>query len=269
MPFLQIKKSPQKYVVFRFVNFFILLANFFLLVFCTNMQNKVQNVSFKSNIRFVSNKDYLGMVRKLSPEGIDTAYDASGLPIVQKAGEANGITYCLAGLVKNATKKINLFFNLFPSLLFKASGHEEDTLTEIGKKISSIRKNDQIKGFIIGGVSEKNDKEINKSGFNLLKSLKKRFIQDEQSKITWFFGQKTENEELGLAKSAFIHDCITDTNYVNCQKFVPKKNETDMKDLLDKQEIKNNFESIHIADDDHVYMGLDSKEEIDRAFFNQ
>ena len=97
-------------------------------------------------------------------------------------------------------------------------------------------------------------------------AAKKPFIK-VQDKFTVFFAQNLNPEDWRPPESSFTYSKPNDTYYVNCKRC--DKFRYDTSDLLDKNEIRNYFDFIHIAGEDKVFIGLDSQEQISNAFWNK
>lgn len=97
--------------------------------------------------------------------------------------------------------------------------------------------------------------------------FKKILNSEERKRFTIFFGQNASELDGYNPKSAFLYSKHDDTYYVNCQKF-DKSKYADI-DILDKTDIKSHFDLINIAEQDKVFIGLESKEEIPKSFWQR
>lgn len=245
-----------------------------MFIFYTNMQNNINSsISFKSNIRFIPYREYdrlsklprIGIVKEMS--------DINSVHQIKDYGATKDIKYCIAGVLKNLTEKKDFLFHWYPTKMYNdfGFGSPKDNLINIKTKLKELVKHNQLKGFLIGGFSKNCDNKNNhyflgeKSELSdkLLKFLQRPFSFKNRKKFTMFFGQNSESN--WLPESHFVYSKPNDTYYVNSKCFM----DYGSGDLLDKDKIRKHFDLIHIADDDKVFIGLDSQEAIPNKFWNK
>lgn len=235
------------------------------------MKNNVQNISFKSNIRFVSHSQYK-QLEQLSKVKVEEMWDINSVQKVEINGSTNGIRFCIAGVLKNLTDNNNFLFHWFPGKLyhqFKPGIPKTKKLKKIQEKIRESIKNKEVKGVLIGGLSKTSSKELNQLSLKLLNVLKKSFNAEERKNFTIFFSQGNfPTLEYTWHDSEFFYSKPQDTYYINTSShtYHPKMESAN---LMDKDEIRQNFDLIHIANDDKVYIGLNSKTPIPNEFWNK
>ncbi len=265
MPFFKINKSPQKYL---HRCYYKELANFISFCFHINMQNNISNISFKSNIRFIPYKTLDKMLNNSHVKYSGAMFDLCQINKVEQSSATKGIIYCVSGVLKNMSENIDYLYHWCPDYLFKKpSGKKDNSLLAIGKKLQETKTSNEVKGFIIGGLSKSCDTEKSELSLKLINYFKKMFNAKERSNFTVFFSQKTSDKKGFSPRSAFIYSKKEDTYYVNCQKFDIFKDED--VDILDKNQLKNNFDFINISDEDKVFIGIDSNEDIPKSFWQK
>lgn len=241
--------------------------------FNINMKNNaVSNISFKSNIRFIPSNTYEDLVKSTRAHVSTEMSKVSELYEISSYGSTKGIKYCLAGVMNNLTQKKKLLFHWYPTKMYEdyGFGQKRSNLLDIETQLKKMTK-EKIRGFLIGGLSKSCDNEKLRNylgpkselSFKLLNCFKKILKPSQKRKLTVFFSQNPKNN--WVPESAFMYSKANDTYYVRC------KHGSDYfwKDLLTKEDIKNNFDYIKIADRDRVFIGLDSEEAIPNKFWNK
>lgn len=242
------------------------------------MQNNISNnsnISFKSNIRFVPSKEYKELLTNLGAKFVGEMWNINSVSEIKSCCYTDHINQCIAGVLKipNGISNVKqLIFHWFPDRLYENTVQNKDNLIQIGKKLEEFSKVGKLKGFIIGGTSRKCHVQSlyeNKLSIKLFNFLKKPFKLRKKDNFTIFFSQKTKKREfINFAESDFIYSKKNDTYYVNCSEFLGSK-EPRWEDILEKNDIRNHFDFIHVADDDKVFIGSDSQEQIPNEFWNK
>lgn len=235
--------------------------------------NNVTNISFKSNIRFIPYKEYEKLSTIPKTDIVKEMWDIDSVCQIKDYGATKDVKYCLAGVLKNLTTKKDFLFHWYPTKLYESFGFgaPKDNLIKINTKLKEVIKHNQLKGFIIGGFSKNCDNKHNhyylgeKSELSkkLLKFLQRPFKLKNRKNFTIFSGQNPEDK--WLPESAFVYSKQNDTYYVNSKCYM----DYGSGDLLDKDKIRKHFDLIHVADDDKVFIGLDSQEAIPKEFWKK
>lgn len=244
-----------------------------MLVFYTNMQNKIQNVSFKSNIRFIPYKEYERLVLEHNILQVKEMEKLEDVYEIISYGATKATNYCLAGVLKNSTEKRDFLFHWYPTKLYNdfGFGTRKDNLIKIGEQLKKLVKTNSLKGFVMGGLAKSCDSSNNhyylgersELSVKLLNFFKKIFTLPERKKFTMFFAQKSEDG--WMPESVFVYSKQNDTYYVNSKFY----RDYGGGDLLDKDKIRNHFKYIQVADGDKVFIGLDSEDAIPNKFWNK
>lgn len=236
---------------------------------------KVSNISFKSNIRFIDTINYKKIVKELNAPKVIEMWNIDSVRQIKSCSETDHINQCIAGVLQipqKANRVQSLIFHWCPDRLYENLPQNKDNLIQIGKKLEEFSKVRKLKGFIIGGTSRKCHVQScyeNKLSVKLFNFLKKSFKLGKKNNFTIFFSQKTKKREfINFSESAFIYSKKNDTYYVNCSEFFGSK-KTGWENILKKNDIRNHFDYIHVADDDKVFIGLESEEEIPNEFWNK
>lgn len=237
------------------------------------MQNNISNntnISFKSNIRFISNREYKNLLNRIPGVYAREMSDLKYAELIKDNGLTDGIKFCVAGVLNNLTKGEDFIFHWFPNCMFRGifNQYKLPNLIEITDKLKEVKKSDELKGFLIGGLSKSIKKDKNKISLRLLNALKRPFKLQERTKFTMFFSQNFNKLNGKYPESAFAYSKSKDTYYVNAGSYAGF-DEQRFADLLDKDEIRDHFDFIHVADDDKVFIGSDSQERIPNEFWKK
>lgn len=227
--------------------------------------NRISNISFKSNIRFISAKEYETMAKSARTTLVSEMWNLSHVRNIDNKITTKRIKYCVAGTLNDNRKSV--IFHLYPDLLYNSKGKKFKNLTEFAEMLRAMSKENSLKGLVIGGVSKPCDFDKGQYSLKLLNYLKKALNKSDRKNFSIFFAQNSRNpDSIELPQSAFYYIKSNDTYYVNCQEV--DKNDK-LFELLDKDSIRNHFDLIQIADKDKVYVGLRSNDEIPATFWNK
>ncbi len=228
------------------------------------MQNKVQNISFTSNIRFVSNSKYTKLSSSVHTKVVKEMSHAAEARTVEKCGATSGIVFCIGGILKDLEYKNNFIFHWFPTEIVsdKPKSQYIRNAESLKTFIKNIPENSNLKGLLIGGLAKGSPKESLLS-IRLLNLLKRSAKHIQKQDFSVFFSQKADGVKFESLwpEAAFVYNKPLDTYYVNCKKFqyIDPSNTKDARglwiDLLDKNEIRDHFDYISISPNDKVFIG--------------
>lgn len=245
-------------------------ANLFFSDVKNNMEvRKSNNVSFSADIKFVP---YAFLQQEAKKHGCKIVSES---PVASKivASRSNlfseGISYCVGGVAKfsrnnsvaNLIDKLKIRkkrgFHILPEGFFNVGG--EDQFKSFDNYIKGLRKQSNVKAFIIGGVAEDSFSKFLLS-LRVIKFFNRTFNKFEKD-VTIFFGQNSKNviDKLDLPESSFLYLPNEKTILVNCRVLETKLSSDGgasraWEDLLDLNGIKNNFQHIKISPNDSVYI---------------
>lgn len=228
------------------------------------MQNNISNnsnVSFKANIRFVTSKDYSAMAKTLQPLIFSEMRQLDEIETVLLDSCTSNIKNCVAGVLKKMNNFKQYAFHWFSGCMTK------DALLKVETKLKRTKKKTHLGGFAIGGeVMCLGECRESSAGQHVIGTLAKCFSKEELEKFSLFLGQKNYFKNLHFSRTCFIYSKKEDTYYVNSQLCLP---EIGYKDVTTREDIRDNFEYINIANDDKVFIGLNSEDAIPREFLNK
>lgn len=212
------------------------------------MNNNIKNISFTSNIRFVSQNglERLLMANKSTVQ-VKEMHQINQVEKVRETAETGGIIFCIAGLLKNISNNTNYIFHWWPRPLFDPT-HSKFNQAEnnlIQKKITELKSN-KIKGVLMGGIIEK-DSIRTKMSKRLLALLINPHKKNKNADFTIFFGQKNSTS-CNRPESGFFYHEKNDTYYVSVL-------DERCRNLLAPQAIKNQFSFIQISPNDKLFIG--------------
>lgn len=233
--------------------------------------NTISNINFTSNIRFIPYNRYKKLTNLYQTKFVKEMSNIDEICEFEQNCATEEIIQCLAGVFMDLKNKINQVFHLYPDKLYNGLGQKLINLIQIGDKLIEMIKTGAFKGALFGGITLDNHSP-SKLCLKLFNFFKKIFKACEEKDITIFFAQNAKGKEYSQPQTAFIYCKKNDTYYVNCRngRYNYKIKTCDTwQDLLDKYEIRDHFDYIHVSPKDKVFIGFESKETIPNEFWNK
>lgn len=167
---------------------------------------------------------------------------------VQNLGATKDAMCCLAGIFKNLTQETCSIFHWFPEFVFRKQKQGSVKNSDaIKATLKAIPETDKLEGLLIGGLAGSfYNKDISDLSKKMLVLLKRNLKHVKNQDFTVFFSQ-VGSCRTDWPASSFAYSNDSDTYFINCRKMAGE--------LLTPQEIKDNFEYIHISPKDSVFFG--------------
>lgn len=233
------------------------------------MENKVSNISFTSDIRFVTQNTYKRLINQSNVVKVSLMYRLNHVASFNKKGASEGISSCIGGINRNLSDNITDVFH-WDSCAFANVGYVEQLENqEITDALSILAKLKKIKGLLIGGVaSPHEDFPFSLKMVNFLKLPLKKTKKADFS--MFLFQKKYKSKLINYPESAFLYDKEKDTYYINCTETKRlKANTYKRRDIMNRHKIRDHYGVIKISDNDKVFVGLKSKIPIANKFWNK
>lgn len=227
------------------------------------MENRVSNLSFTSNIKFVPYSRYerIADMGLLGTKFLYEMCDPRKITRITNRGVTDQIIYCLSGVVQNIKNKRAFLFHWQPKKIVKDNEECRNATAKISKSLKNISAKNKFKGVLFGLIS-KDFAEENRWGKDLFKLLKKNFKIPNKKDYTMFLFQDAKGLKStdDWPKINFVYCKRNDTFYVNCRKTIDGK----WQDLRTKEQIRDHFGVIIPSANDKIFIG---NEQVPNSFW--
>lgn len=218
------------------------------------MNRPLSPLSFSSDIRFISSREFRKQVKisDLEKQGkAVTDWTLKGI-VYDKEAATDAIKPCVAGGITHKKNFRDIMYHFSPAL-----NASQETLDKISKTFSGTIKNllnnfgDKVHTLIIGGYN------YIPNSFNLANTIKEACDTGENNQTTIFFGQ--DGADTKIYFNSDKDTWLIAFNKPSC--IQPFETPT-------IENIKQNYDYIHIASEDKVFVG-NSTQAIPHELLNQ
>lgn len=232
------------------------------------IENK-NNLSFKSNIRFVSEGEFKKLL-KTPTSKVEEMWEIEKLQEIHGRGMTEDIMYCVAGLITSIKDSKDYIFHWYPDELLggRKQSIKLPNFQVIINHFASLKQNEKTKGLIIGGTSSSVSKTTSRLSTRVLNAIKRPLTQEQRNNFSLFFAQNSPHKYKLTPQSEFIYSKRHDTYYIHSG-VKSDEVEDEFVTLNTKEQIKDGFDFIHISDNDKVFVGLESDEAIPNEFWKK